>query len=80
MSARLKPHPPTPFADSEPELCSYCAERPVGAVGHPGLTEQVRALPPSYRSLTRLCCTFCGTSWVRRRINSKTFEWWCLAR
>jgi hypothetical protein len=50
-------------------------EHPSGTLGHSGLAQQVHKIPSNYRSYVRLACVFCGVSWVRRRLNARTFEW-----
>jgi len=60
-------------------LCAFCQEQPSGATGHAGFAQQAHKIPVSDRSYVRLACVFCGTSWVRRRLNAKTYEWLRLA-
>jgi hypothetical protein len=56
-------------------LCAFCAELPSGPRGHEGFAQQAAAIPATQRSYVRLACAFCGSSWVRRRLNARTFEW-----
>jgi hypothetical protein len=60
-------------------LCAFCVEYPSGPSGHAGFSQQAHKIPVSDRSYVRLACVFCGASWVRRRINAKTYEWLRLA-
>ncbi len=57
------------------EQCSYCAEKPSGRSGHPGLALHVHKIPPTIRTHVRITCSFCGTHWARRRVSAKAFEW-----
>ena len=68
-----------PAARSATTLCEFCQEQPEGTSGHPGLAQQAHQVQGANRSYVRLACAFCGTTWVRRRENAKTFEWLRLA-
>jgi hypothetical protein len=60
-------------------LCAFCVEHPAGSSGHAGVAQQAHKIPVMDRSYVRLACAFCGTTWVRRRLNAKTYEWLRLA-
>ncbi|HEY2629674.1 MAG TPA: hypothetical protein VGI57_11130 [Usitatibacter sp.] len=60
-------------------LCEFCIEHPSGPDGHAGFSQQAHKIPVSDRSYVRLACVFCGTGWVRRRLNAKSYEWLRLA-
>jgi hypothetical protein len=64
-----------PAVNAPHPLCAFCVEHPSGTLGHSGLAQQVHKIPSNYRSYVRLACVFCGTGWVRRRLNARTFEW-----
>ena len=68
-----------PAPRDAPSFCEFCIEQPEGVSGHPGLAQQAHQLQGNGRSYVRLACAFCGTSWVRRRENARTFEWLRLA-
>jgi hypothetical protein len=61
------------------EPCSFCVERPFGALGHEGFRQQVYKIAITDRSYVRMSCIFCGSPWVRRRIDARTFEWLAFA-
>lgn len=60
-------------------LCAFCLEHPSGPSGHAGFAQQAHMIPVTDRSYVRLACAFCGTTWVRRRQNAKSYEWLRLA-
>lgn len=60
-------------------LCAFCVEQPSGSAGHAGFAQEAHKIPVSDRSYVRLSCVFCGATWVRRRINAKSYEWLRLA-
>jgi hypothetical protein len=60
-------------------LCAFCVEHPSGSSGHAGFAQQAHKIPVTDRSYVRLACVFCGTTWVRRRLNARTYEWLRLA-
>ena len=66
---------PQPEPSAAAGLCAFCKERPSGSLGHEGFKHQVYKIPSTDRSYVRLACLFCGSNWVRRRINAKSFEW-----
>ena len=59
----------------ETQLCVFCSEGASGERGHPGLAQRVNEIPTSDRSYVLVPCSFCGTSWVRRRFNARVIEW-----
>jgi hypothetical protein len=76
------PHEPVPeTGDERPRhvLCAFCAEHPSGSTGHAGFAQQAHKIPSTDRSYVRLACVFCRTTWVRRRLSAKSFEWLRLA-
>lgn len=56
-------------------LCVFCTEGASGDTGHPGVAQQVHAIPGSDRSYVRLTCEFCGAQWVRHRVRAHEIEW-----
>ena len=38
-----------------------------------------RSIPVNDRSYVKLTCVFCNATWVRRRLNAKSYEWLRLA-
>jgi hypothetical protein len=60
-------------------LCAFCAEHPSGPAGHAGFAQQAHKIPVTDRSYVRLACVFCSTTWVRRRLSAKSYEWLRLA-
>jgi hypothetical protein len=75
LSGRERANEALPAANAALELCVFCVEQPSGAVGHAGFTQQAYKIPATDRSYVRLACVFCGSHWVRRRINARIFEW-----
>ncbi len=60
-------------------LCAFCVEQPSGPSGHAGFAQQAHKIPVTDRSYVRLSCVFCNTTWVRRRLNARSYEWLRLA-
>ena len=80
--ARFDPATATLDVVEEPRrdaLCAFCEEQPSGSSGHAGFAQQAHKIPATDRSYVRLSCVFCSTTWVRRRLNAKTYEWLRLA-
>ena len=69
----------TPDEPRASALCAFCVEHPTGPAGHAGFAQQAHKIPVTDRSYVRLACVFCGTTWVRRRLNAKSHEWLRLA-
>jgi hypothetical protein len=80
VTARPSGLPPPARTDDPAELCTFCVAAPGGSDGHSGFAQQVHKIPPTDRSYVTLACVYCGATWVRRRINAKTFEWLRLAQ
>jgi hypothetical protein len=80
--ASFDPASAVPDAAEEPgrnKLCAFCVDHPSGSSGHAGFAQQAHKIPVTDRSYVRLACVFCSTTWVRRRINARSYEWLRLA-